>query len=102
VKWFIATTESGTEYRHTEEDSSLIRVVPSDNKGIPQTIKAMQMAVVPAEVIATWINENEGRIDWEWVKNAPPAEVPVVGQHLMVYGLRDWRLSTPIVKVEEK
>lgn len=102
MKWFKATTESGTEYFHDPDQGSLVYITSNKNTGLgSQTISAGYMTVIPPEQEALW--DVSKKIDWKWIQdNADKHEVPVVGSRLAVVGIREWRISTRIAKVEEK
>ncbi len=102
MKWFKATTESGTDYSHDPDQGGLVHIESHKKTGLgSQVINAVYVTVIPPEQEALWAAS--GKIDWEWIRNnAGKHEVPVVGSRLAVVGLGDWRISTPMIKVEEK
>jgi hypothetical protein len=96
-KW-KAYTASGAVY---EYDDGFVTITPSpDSKLWPTVMRLHDMSISIAEE-----ELQEGStygLPWThpilWVR----AEVPKVGHLLYVNGREEWRVSTPIVKVEEE
>ncbi len=95
MRKFKAVTESGTTYSNDGE-SSIVRISPSSGPG--QAIKG-RLITIPVEVVNTWAAT--GTVDWEYVRNAPAAEVPILGEHVAVFGMREWRIGTVVKTLEE-
>lgn len=88
---WIATTRSGRTY---ESVNGGVRV--SGEGYFPQP--AMRSFADAREV-----GTSDGRIDWEKLRSLPLVDRPVVGEHFFIssFGDAGWRISTPIVSVED-
>jgi hypothetical protein len=89
---FLAVTETGTTYRM----QGGILLYESKRIGTftfrPYRMAAFDRMAVKAET------QNEF---WEYVATLPEVKLPVVGLSFFAAGLSQWRLSTPVVSVEE-
>lgn len=83
MKKFTATTKSGTTYT---SDGRIVTVHPRN--GYPYAIKPVYFKNVDRAIEA-----------FPYV-DVPQAEAPVVGLHIFIVGISDWRLSTEVAKVE--
>lgn len=91
VQNFTAITNTGAKYHH---EDGIVRIESS--QGYVYSIKPAKLVSFRKDDpnIAT----EDGKINWEYLNTLPNSE-PVIGEHYLVSGFRDWRISTPIVEV---
>lgn len=90
AKNWKALTESGTLY-DLDLRSGWVHIKPSGD-GHVTMFRIWDFKNIPNDLL---------KLDWEIVRALPVSEVPVVGQRMYVAGKDDWRLSTPVVSIEE-
>lgn len=89
MKNWNAVTNSGTRYEYRDGH---VNVIPAE--GTPYTINPWKIQINAVPITACdlpWKNPE----DWDDVL------YPIVGRHLYVQGRSDYRISTPIVSVED-
>lgn len=88
---FEAITESGATYSRVDGRLNY------DHRGKPQYFHNGHMKSVSVQAFE--VMQKTGRIDWEYLRSLPDVDLPVLGECLYVYTMKEWRISTPIVRV---
>jgi hypothetical protein len=83
---WVATTKTGTTYRYCDG----VMLITSGRDG-SYAIKPHELQAARTPTVLPWQDGSS----WQ------PTDRPRVGERLYVGGLRDWRISTEIVSVEE-
>lgn len=94
MKNFTARTESGTTY--TLKDGVLVVVTAS---GYAEAFKPIALYAIDRSKMGN--PYTEAGIAAAVLEHGEQVDLPVVGKSLYVSGLRNWRLSTELVEVEE-
>jgi hypothetical protein len=90
-KW-KATTESGTTY---EMRDGIVKVVPKDGAGYSIQVWKMQAATKVGD------KYHALGLPWSDPTSWEDSTRPVMGRRMYVQGKDEWRISTPIVSVED-
>lgn len=86
-------TSSGSEYVIQYDDGLVQWSVNGDYSG-----RCWGMKVLDPEEFSPYAADEEM---WEYIYDRPWAHHPEVGKRLYIAGKRSWRISTPVVSVEE-
>lgn len=89
---WVATTESGTTWRMKED----ILRIDSARSGV-SVFKPWVMKVLSWEELTSWLAHGEM---WDHIHNVEQYWEPVLGMSLYAAGREEWRISTPVVKIE--
>jgi hypothetical protein len=93
----IATTETGTTYELNGSRVQILEALsgPRWQSGSTFTLYSSQVAEETPELKKPWAYNDGEENPWE------DSWVPVIGKRWYVSGKDEWRVSTPIVSIEE-